>query len=105
MEGFSFVMPITGLNRPNTGKEDDDDDDDDDAHSISLVAEIEQIRTAKQKMNSMVHVTLFYTPSRELPHKMYVKCLLCNYIHNSLSFFKIQYLLSLSIIFTALHRV
>jgi hypothetical protein len=27
MEGFSFVTPITGLNRPNTGKEDDDDDD------------------------------------------------------------------------------
>jgi hypothetical protein len=23
---LSFVMPITGLNRPNTGKEDDDDD-------------------------------------------------------------------------------
>jgi hypothetical protein len=30
MEGFSFVTPITGLNRPITGKEDDDDDDDDD---------------------------------------------------------------------------
>jgi hypothetical protein len=27
MEGFSFVTPITGLNRPNTGKEDDDGDD------------------------------------------------------------------------------
>jgi hypothetical protein len=27
MEGFSFVTPITGLNRPNTGKEDDDDND------------------------------------------------------------------------------
>jgi hypothetical protein len=26
MEGFSFVMPVTGLNRPNTGKEDDDDE-------------------------------------------------------------------------------
>jgi hypothetical protein len=26
MEGFSFVMPVTGLSRPNTGKEDDDDD-------------------------------------------------------------------------------
>jgi hypothetical protein len=25
MEGFSFVTPVTGLNRPNTGKEDDDD--------------------------------------------------------------------------------
>jgi hypothetical protein len=24
MEGFSFVTPITGLNRPNTGKEEDD---------------------------------------------------------------------------------
>jgi hypothetical protein len=24
MEGFSFVKPITGLNRPNTGKEEDD---------------------------------------------------------------------------------
>jgi hypothetical protein len=28
MEGFSFVTPVTGLNRRNTGKEDDDDDDD-----------------------------------------------------------------------------
>jgi hypothetical protein len=26
MEWFSFVTPITGLNTPNTGKEDDDDD-------------------------------------------------------------------------------
>jgi hypothetical protein len=26
-EGFSFVTPVTGLNRPNTGKEDDDDDE------------------------------------------------------------------------------
>jgi uncharacterized protein YktA (UPF0223 family) len=26
MEGFSFVTPVTGLNRPNTGKEDEDDD-------------------------------------------------------------------------------
>jgi hypothetical protein len=24
MEGFSFLTPVTGLNRPNTGKEDDD---------------------------------------------------------------------------------
>jgi hypothetical protein len=23
MEGFSFVTPVTGLNKPNTGKEDD----------------------------------------------------------------------------------
>jgi hypothetical protein len=30
MEEFSFVTPVTSLNRPNTGKEDDDDDDDDD---------------------------------------------------------------------------
>jgi hypothetical protein len=30
MEGFSFVTPVTGLNRPNTVKNDDDDDDDDD---------------------------------------------------------------------------
>jgi hypothetical protein len=29
MEGFSFATFVTGLNRPNTGKEDDDDDDDD----------------------------------------------------------------------------
>jgi hypothetical protein len=28
MEGFSFVTLITGLSRPDTGKEDDDDDDD-----------------------------------------------------------------------------
>jgi hypothetical protein len=26
MEGFSFVTPVTGLNRPNTGKEDFDDE-------------------------------------------------------------------------------
>jgi hypothetical protein len=26
MEGFSFVTPVTGLNRPDTGKEDDDDE-------------------------------------------------------------------------------
>jgi hypothetical protein len=25
MEGFSFVTPVTGFNRPNTGKEDNDD--------------------------------------------------------------------------------
>jgi hypothetical protein len=25
MEGFSLVTPVTGLNRPNTGKEDDDE--------------------------------------------------------------------------------
>jgi hypothetical protein len=25
MEGFSFVTPVTGLNRPNTGKDDDDE--------------------------------------------------------------------------------
>jgi hypothetical protein len=30
MEGFSYATRVTGLNRPNTGKEDDDDDDDDD---------------------------------------------------------------------------
>jgi hypothetical protein len=29
MEGFGFLTPVTGLNRPNAGKEDDDDDDDD----------------------------------------------------------------------------
>jgi hypothetical protein len=26
MEGFSSVTPVTGLSRPNTGKEDDDDE-------------------------------------------------------------------------------
>jgi hypothetical protein len=30
MEGFSFVIHVTGLNKLNTGKEDEDDDDDDD---------------------------------------------------------------------------
>jgi hypothetical protein len=29
MEGFNFVTPVIGLNRPITGKDDDDDDDDD----------------------------------------------------------------------------
>jgi hypothetical protein len=27
MEGFSFVTPVTGLNRPNTGKEDNDNEE------------------------------------------------------------------------------
>jgi hypothetical protein len=26
MEGFSFVTPVTGVSRPNTGKEEEDDD-------------------------------------------------------------------------------
>jgi hypothetical protein len=95
MKGFSFVTPVTHLRRPNTEKEDLDDDNDDDAHSISLVAKIEQIWTVKQNMNTTVHVTLFY---RELPRKMYIKCLLCNYIHNSLSF-KNQQLLSVNNIY------
>jgi hypothetical protein len=38
MEGFSFVTPVTGLNRPNTGKEDDDDDDDDDDENTFLIS-------------------------------------------------------------------
>jgi hypothetical protein len=28
MEGLCFVISATGLNRPDTGKDDDDDDDD-----------------------------------------------------------------------------
>jgi hypothetical protein len=36
MEGFSFGTPVTGLNRPNTGKEVDDDDDDDDDDCVSV---------------------------------------------------------------------
>jgi hypothetical protein len=28
MEGFSFVTPVTGLNRPDTGMEEEYDDDD-----------------------------------------------------------------------------
>jgi hypothetical protein len=27
MEGFNFVTPVSGLSKPNTGKEDDDDDE------------------------------------------------------------------------------
>jgi hypothetical protein len=30
MEGFSFVKPVTGLNRPNTGKEEEEEEDNDD---------------------------------------------------------------------------
>jgi hypothetical protein len=26
MKGFSFVMPVTGVSGPNTGKEDDDEE-------------------------------------------------------------------------------
>jgi hypothetical protein len=29
MEGFSFVTPVTGLNRPNTLKEEEEEHDDD----------------------------------------------------------------------------
>jgi hypothetical protein len=36
MEGFSFVTQVTGLNRPNTGKEDDDDDDDNVVKQVGL---------------------------------------------------------------------
>jgi hypothetical protein len=32
MEGFGFVTPVTGLNRPNTGKEDDDDDEEEEIY-------------------------------------------------------------------------
>jgi hypothetical protein len=34
MEGFSFVRPVTGLRRPNTGKEDEDDNINMDAKEI-----------------------------------------------------------------------
>jgi hypothetical protein len=30
MEGFSFVIFVTGFNKLNTGKDDDDDDNNDD---------------------------------------------------------------------------
>jgi hypothetical protein len=32
MEGFTFVTPVTGLSRPNTGKEEEEENDDDDIH-------------------------------------------------------------------------
>jgi hypothetical protein len=35
MEGFSFLTPVTGLNRPNTGKEEEEEDDDDDDKTIA----------------------------------------------------------------------
>jgi hypothetical protein len=34
MEGFSFVTPVTGLSRPNTGKEEEEEDDDDDSREL-----------------------------------------------------------------------
>jgi hypothetical protein len=37
MEGFSFVTPVTGLSRPDTGKEDDDDDDE--FHSFEICSD------------------------------------------------------------------
>jgi hypothetical protein len=40
MEGFSFVTPITGLNRPSTGKEDDNDDDDDDLEITKIFRDL-----------------------------------------------------------------
>jgi hypothetical protein len=40
MEGFGFVTLVTGLNRPNTGKEDDDDDDEYDSLWCSLKNDI-----------------------------------------------------------------
>jgi hypothetical protein len=36
MVGFSFVTPVTGLNRPNTGKEDDDDDEKNHRQEVSV---------------------------------------------------------------------
>jgi hypothetical protein len=44
MEGFSFVTPVTGLNRPNTGKEDDDDE--------NIRAYISNL--SKKKLNSSI---------------------------------------------------
>jgi hypothetical protein len=38
MEGFNFVTPVTGLNRPNTGNEEDDDDDDENGELRSMFA-------------------------------------------------------------------
>jgi hypothetical protein len=38
MERFSFVTPVTGLNTPNTGKDDDDD--------ISFDVQISVVATA-----------------------------------------------------------
>jgi hypothetical protein len=46
MEGFSFVTPVTGLNRPNTGKEDDDDDEYNKAHA-EIPLEVRNITGSK----------------------------------------------------------
>jgi hypothetical protein len=48
MEGFSFVTPVTGLNRPNTGKEDDDDEV---KHFISRIA----INMDSKEQNKVLH--------------------------------------------------
>jgi hypothetical protein len=58
MEGFSFVTPVTGLNRPNTGKKDDDDEN---LLKKNLFAEY--IRVSWQEMMMMmICVNLKYIP-------------------------------------------
>jgi hypothetical protein len=38
MEGFSFVTPVTGHNRNNTGKEEEEDDDDDLTNAVTSIS-------------------------------------------------------------------
>jgi hypothetical protein len=50
MEGLSFVTPVIGLNRPNTGKEDDDDD----AYAdFSHITRLVHVRNARWSRNYM----------------------------------------------------
>jgi hypothetical protein len=51
MEGFSFVTPVTGLNRPNTGKKDDDGDDDDEYNKAHAEIPLEVRNITGSKVN------------------------------------------------------
>jgi hypothetical protein len=52
MEGFNFVTPLTGPNRPNTGKEGDDDDDDVIRITEQLYSNAENIRHLLKAKNT-----------------------------------------------------
>jgi hypothetical protein len=70
LEGFSLVTPVTGLKRPNTGKEDDDDDDDVDVSfprsramkllSLDHLCNLLKYAVSRMKMHSGVSVIVHF---------------------------------------------
>jgi hypothetical protein len=51
-EEFCFVNPVTGISRPNTGKNDYDDYDDDHDHDVK------PCRISRQQYITLHHVTM-----------------------------------------------